>query len=113
MVVDKDVKSDPNADNALLWNLLLLSEVLRIDGAPFVAYAADFEAVLNQTLHMTNTFAHAFACSILERYMKTITSIFPINFCSVQTSLDLPVTDYLPIRVRMLLPSLCGLCAMW
>ena len=62
-------------------------------------HADSIQAVLDRTLHMTNTSAHIFSCNILERYMKSIGSVFPTDCSSVTKSLDTPLSEHLPIRV--------------
>ena len=75
---------------------------MRLNGTPLIQYASDIQSVLDKTLHMTNIQGHKISCLILERYLKTIGSVYPIDSVSVETDLDTPLSEYLPIRVSVI-----------
>ncbi|XP_067941424.1 proteasome activator complex subunit 4B-like [Watersipora subatra] len=113
LTANKDVATDPRTDNSLLWNMLLLSEVIRPDGSELVKYVKEITLVLERTLHMTNFTAHTFACNTLERCLKSLAFIYPRDVTSISSKLNQPIAEYLPIRDWGMACNQEDLCIDW
>ncbi|XP_067941422.1 proteasome activator complex subunit 4-like isoform X2 [Watersipora subatra] len=112
LTATEDVITDSRADNSLLWNLLLLSEVVSTDGPELVKYSGDIAAVLDRTLHMTNSTSHTFACNILHSYMHEVIEMQP-RYVACSEKLDSLSADYIPMRDWGMACNQEDLCIDW
>lgn len=98
-ITAEDLSQEEHLDNEFLWNLKLLSELVRCDGQQLLAYREDLEAVLQATIHLRCKEASELAGSVLRFTLKSLTLTYALDYRSSDTDWDDPHSDVLPIRV--------------
>ncbi|XP_064602863.1 proteasome activator complex subunit 4-like [Liolophura sinensis] len=98
MTAHGNITKDEQLDDSLLWNIVLLSEVVRCDGSVLMNYLDELTEVLKLTLHLTCKQAYELSASTLKSLLRALTLVYPLDFRSVATDVDTPVKDYLAIR---------------
>ncbi|KAK4885236.1 hypothetical protein RN001_001507 [Aquatica leii] len=92
-----DIIKEEQLDDELLYNLLLLSEIL--DGrTELLNYIDRITKILDRTLHMTSTQGSRIAAHILNLVMTSLSFTQPIEYRSCNTSYDVHIKDFLTIR---------------
>ncbi|KAL4612987.1 proteasome activator complex subunit 4B-like [Arapaima gigas] len=95
---NEEVISEEELDKELLWNLQLLSEVTRVDGAELLAYSTQLLQILQVTLQLKSKQGYTLACSLLHHILRSTALIYPTDYCSVPGGFERPFDTYLPIR---------------
>ncbi|XP_052767290.1 proteasome activator complex subunit 4A-like [Mya arenaria] len=85
-------------DDGFLWNLLMLSQLLRCDGSELLPYKEKILEVLPKILRLQCVRGYEIAGKTLMYLLGSLTRIYPLNYRSVPGSVDRPVTEYLAIR---------------
>ncbi|XP_071454240.1 proteasome activator complex subunit 4-like [Hetaerina americana] len=86
-------------DNELLFNMLLLSEVVNCHGDALVPYIPQLMKVLDRTLKLKNCKeAYQMAGLTLKHVLAGLSHVWPIDFRSVPYSYEEPISKKLPIR---------------
>ncbi|XP_021936150.1 proteasome activator complex subunit 4B-like isoform X2 [Zootermopsis nevadensis] len=98
LVESDDVLQEDILDNELLYNLLLLSEVVDCRGSALLPYVATLQQVMDRTLHLTCREGYLSSSCILRHVLSSLTSVTPVDYRSIAGSFDRPVKDYLPIK---------------
>ncbi|XP_068596993.1 proteasome activator complex subunit 4A [Brachionichthys hirsutus] len=94
----EEVLNEEELDKELLWNLQLLSEVIRVEGDKILPYRLDLVQVLQLTLHLKCKQGYTLASKLLYHTLRTLALIYPTEFCSVPGGFQQPINDYLPIK---------------
>uniref|UniRef100_A0A8C9TJ04 Proteasome activator subunit 4 n=1 Tax=Scleropages formosus TaxID=113540 RepID=A0A8C9TJ04_SCLFO len=98
ITANEDILSEEELDKELLWNLQLLSEVTRVDGAELLAYSTELLKVLQVTLQLKSKQGYTLACSLLHHILRSTALIYPTDYCSVPGGFERPFDTYLPIH---------------
>ncbi|KAL4238306.1 Proteasome activator complex subunit 4 [Mactra antiquata] len=85
-------------DDSFLWNLLMFSQLLRCDGSKLIPYKSKIVDVFSYILRLKCIQGYEIAGKSLMYLLRALTLITPLNYCSVEGSLDRPLSEYLPIR---------------
>ncbi|KAL5009261.1 hypothetical protein ScPMuIL_014842 [Solemya velum] len=93
-----DIVNEEQLDNSFMWNLLMLSQVVRCDGAALVNYKHEILEVLVGTLHLKCVQGYETVGQMLRYILRALTMYYPCDFRSISGSLDRPFSDYLAIR---------------
>ncbi|XP_044145613.1 proteasome activator complex subunit 4 isoform X2 [Bufo gargarizans] len=93
-----DVLHEEELDKELLWNLQLLSEITRVDGAKFLPYKDQLVKILQQTLHFTCKQGYTLSCNLLHHLLRSSTLIYPTEYCSIPGGFTKPLSEYFPIK---------------
>ncbi|XP_013404552.1 proteasome activator complex subunit 4 [Lingula anatina] len=93
-----DVQKEEHLDDSLLFNLQLLSEVVRCDGKAFLPFKEDLLHILKKSLHLTSKPGYELARNLLTHLLKALTLIYTVDYRSVTKDWDAPLAEYLPIR---------------
>ncbi|KAK7086905.1 Proteasome activator complex subunit 4 [Halocaridina rubra] len=94
----EEIQKEENLDDEILFNLLLLSELVRCSGQYLVEYVPQIMQVLKQTLHLKCREGYHLAGSVLRFLLKYLSITIPSEYRSLPHKWDLPITEYLPIR---------------
>ncbi|MEQ2177396.1 hypothetical protein GOODEAATRI_003078, partial [Goodea atripinnis] len=95
-------KNDDELDKELLWNLQLLSEVIRVDGEQLLKYQGELERILHVCVSLRCKQAYTLACSLLEHTLRSLSLIYPTEYRSTSGGFN----TNLPIQA-------CGLEVDW
>ncbi|KAI4905889.1 hypothetical protein NFI96_014094 [Prochilodus magdalenae] len=95
---NEEVLNDEKLDKDLLWNLQLLSEVIRVDGKKLLLYSTQLIKILQLTLHLKSKQGYSLACSLLYHTLRSTALIYPIEYCSVPGGFQQPHYQHLPIK---------------
>ncbi|KAF5303620.1 hypothetical protein FQA39_LY09867 [Lamprigera yunnana] len=92
-----DIVKEEQINDELLYNLLLLSEIL--DGhSELVNYIERIIKILDRTLHMASTQGSRLAAHVLNLLMTSLSFSQPLEYRSCSKSYDVPITEFLTIR---------------
>ncbi|XP_068219564.1 proteasome activator complex subunit 4-like isoform X1 [Palaemon carinicauda] len=94
---NEEVQNEENLDDEILFNLLLLSELVRC-GGHLVEYVPQIIPVLQQTLHLKCREGYHLAGSVLRFLLKYLGVSLPSEYRSLSYDWNTPLTEYLPIR---------------
>ncbi|XP_071961962.1 proteasome activator complex subunit 4-like [Antedon mediterranea] len=94
----EEVQNEVELDNELLFNLQVLSEIVRCDSAVLLTYKSTILKVLRATLHLRCKQGYQLASTVLKYFLKAMTIIYPLEYCSNAEGLSRPISEYLPIR---------------
>lgn len=81
-------------------------QVTRVDGDKLLPYRSDLVQILQLTLHLKCKQGYILACNLLHHILRSTALIYPTEYCSVPGGFHKPVSDYLPIKVLMLIESI-------
>lgn len=96
----EDVQKEEILGDELLYNLLILSEV--VDGlSGLLPYVPQIVQVLDRTLHLTCREGYSIAAKLLNHLLLSLTWVRPLELRSLNHSYDKHVKNYLPIRVSL------------
>ncbi|KAK5647619.1 hypothetical protein RI129_002511 [Pyrocoelia pectoralis] len=94
---DDDIIKEEHLNDELLYNLLLLSEIL--DGhSELVNYMERITKILDHTLHMTCTHGSRLSAHILNLVMTSLSFTQPIEYRSCNKPFNQHIKDFLTIR---------------
>ncbi|KAM4716279.1 proteasome activator complex subunit 4B-like [Anableps anableps] len=91
-----ELQNEDELDKELLWNLQLLSEVIRVDGEQLLKYQGELERILRVCVHLRCKRAYTLACSLLEHTLRSLSLIYPTEYRSTSGGFDtdLPIRDW-------------------
>ncbi|GFN96540.1 proteasome activator complex subunit 4 [Plakobranchus ocellatus] len=92
------VYEEEHLDNAFMWNLLILSQLMRCDGVQLLTYKSELLDVIQASVHLKCVQAYEMAGQLLRFLLRSLTQIYPLEFCSVEQDFDQPFENYLSIR---------------
>lgn len=98
LLENKDLQEAQHLDDEVLFNLLLLSELVRCPGAPLLPYIEQLKSVLQQTVRLKCREGYNLAGSVLRYLLKYLCHVVPQEYRSINTSWDRPLQDFLPIK---------------
>ncbi|KAK8724601.1 hypothetical protein OTU49_011168 [Cherax quadricarinatus] len=93
-----EVQNEEHLDDELLFNLLLLSELVRCSGTHLIRYVPQITQVLTRTLHLKSREGYHLAGSVLRYLLKYLGITMPEEYRSMPQQWDVPIADSLPIR---------------
>jgi hypothetical protein len=79
-------------------------KVVDCRGNALLPYMAMLQQVMDRTLHLACREGYLSSSCILRHILSSLTSITPLEYCSVPGSFDRPIKDYLPIKVCIFTP---------
>ncbi|XP_033120997.1 proteasome activator complex subunit 4-like [Anneissia japonica] len=94
----EEAQNEVELDNELLFNLQVLSEIVRCDSSVLLTYKSTILEVLRSTLHLRCKQGYELACNVLKYFLKAMTILYPLEYCSNAEGLGKPISEYLPIR---------------
>ncbi|XP_045600493.2 proteasome activator complex subunit 4 isoform X1 [Procambarus clarkii] len=95
---NEEVQKEEHLDDELLFNLLLLSELVRCSGTFLIKYVPQITQVLTRTLHLKSREGYHLAGSVLRYLLKYLGITMPSEYRSMSQTWDVPIADSLPIR---------------
>lgn len=98
LTANEEVQNEEHLDDELLFNLLLLSELVRCSGCHLIKYVPQITHVLTQTLHLKSREGYQLAGSILGYLLKYLGITIPKEYRSMPHEWDVSFTDSLPIK---------------
>ncbi|XP_015766712.1 PREDICTED: proteasome activator complex subunit 4-like [Acropora digitifera] len=90
------MSQEEEVDDQLLWNLQILSEVVRSSGA--LEYKEKLVAVIKATIHLKCKEAATLGATLLEHMLRPLAKIYPMEWRSVLVDFGTPPTEHLFIR---------------
>ncbi|XP_012728945.2 proteasome activator complex subunit 4B isoform X1 [Fundulus heteroclitus] len=93
---NEELQNEGELDKELLWNLQLLSEVIRVDGEQLLKYQGELERILCVCVSLRCKQAYTLACSLLEHTLRSLSLIYPTEYRSTSGGFntDLPIRDW-------------------
>lgn len=98
LIESDDVLKEEIVDNELLYNMLLLAEVINCRGDHVLQYSAMLERILDRTLHMTCKEGFTLASQLLHNMLSIVSRTWPTEYRSTTEDYDKHVSQYLPVR---------------
>uniref|UniRef100_A0A8C1XAY8 Proteasome activator subunit 4a n=1 Tax=Cyprinus carpio TaxID=7962 RepID=A0A8C1XAY8_CYPCA len=95
---DEEVLNEEELDKELMWNLQLLSEVTRVDGDQLLLYRSQLVQILQLTLHLKCKQGYNLACKLLYHILRSMSLIYPREYCSMPGGVQPHTDTYLPIK---------------
>ncbi|XP_076047764.1 proteasome activator complex subunit 4-like isoform X2 [Oratosquilla oratoria] len=93
-----DVLEEEHLDEELIFNLLLLSEIIRCTGQDIVEYVPRLTEVLSRILYLKCREGYLMAGRTLCHLLKCLTSTLPREYRSTPNTWDTDFKEFLPIR---------------
>ncbi|KAJ7327828.1 Proteasome activator complex subunit 4 [Desmophyllum pertusum] len=90
------VAEEEEVDDQLLWNLQILSEVVRSSGS--LEYKDKLIAAIKSTIHLKCKEAATLGATLLEHMLRPLAKIYPMEWRSVLVDFGTPPTEHLFIR---------------
>ncbi|XP_044171551.1 proteasome activator complex subunit 4-like [Acropora millepora] len=90
------MSQEEEVDDQLLWNLQILSEVVRSSGV--LEYKEKLVAVIKATIHLKCKEAATLGATLLEHMLRPLAKIYPMEWRSVLVDFGTPPTEHLFIR---------------
>uniref|UniRef100_A0A672KRB5 Proteasome activator subunit 4 n=1 Tax=Sinocyclocheilus grahami TaxID=75366 RepID=A0A672KRB5_SINGR len=90
--------NEEELDKELMWNLQLLSEVTRVDGDQLLLYRSQLVQILQLTLHLKCKQGYNLACKLLYHILRSMSLIYPREYCSMSGGVQQHTDTYLPIK---------------
>ncbi|RWR98830.1 proteasome activator complex subunit 4-like protein, partial [Dinothrombium tinctorium] len=81
-----DVLHEDHLDQQLVFNLLVLSEIVRCDGHHLLNYKDSIVQVLRRTLLLKSRYGYILACSLLHYTLKSLAFLYPLDYRSIPQS---------------------------
>uniref|UniRef100_A0A8C1X8K8 Proteasome activator subunit 4a n=1 Tax=Cyprinus carpio TaxID=7962 RepID=A0A8C1X8K8_CYPCA len=94
----EEVLNEEELDKELMWNLQLLSEVTRVDGDQLLLYRSQLVQILQLTLHLKCKQGYNLACKLLYHILRSMSLIYPREYCSMPGGVQPHTDTYLPIK---------------
>lgn len=100
----------PSFRNQLCLTLLVSvpPQVTRVDGDKILPYRSELVQILQLTLHLKCKQGYTLACNLLHHILRSSALIYPTEYCSVPGGFHQPITDYLPIKVHIVIACICA-----
>ncbi|XP_056326451.1 proteasome activator complex subunit 4A isoform X1 [Danio aesculapii] len=98
IAANEEVLNEEELDKELMWNLQLLSEVVRVDGDQLLLYRSQLVQILQLTLHLKCKQGYSLACKLLYHILRSTSLIYPREYCSVPGGIQQHTDTYLPIQ---------------
>ncbi|XP_029642324.1 proteasome activator complex subunit 4 [Octopus sinensis] len=98
LAANEDIKEEEKLDVELLWNILMLSQVVRAPGHTLLSFVDDLTDLLSPLLELKCVEAYEYSTSTLRYLLRSLTNIYPLDFRSVPVDIDAPLTEHLIIR---------------
>ncbi|XP_062621766.1 LOW QUALITY PROTEIN: proteasome activator complex subunit 4B-like [Saccostrea cucullata] len=98
MTEHEEYKTEEHLDDGFLWNLLMLSQLVRCNGEALLPYKDQLLEVLQMTLHLKCVQGYELSCQLMRYTLRALTLHFPLDYRSVAGSFDRPVSEYLAIN---------------
>jgi len=93
-----DVKSDDNLDDELKFQLVLMTELVRVPGKFLLPHLREIESVLSSAMPLTSKEGLAMTGAVLRNTLRALSSIAPVEYKSVVDGYDQPIEDHLYIN---------------
>ncbi|XP_068688324.1 proteasome activator complex subunit 4-like isoform X1 [Montipora foliosa] len=90
------MSEEEEVDDQLLWNLQILSEVVRSSGA--LEYKEKLIAAIKSTIHLKCKEAATLGATLLEHMLRPLAKIYPVEWRSLLVDFGTPPTEHLFIR---------------
>lgn len=90
------VADEEEVDDQLLWNLQLLSEVVRSSGA--LEYKDKLITAIKGTIHLKCKEAATLGATLLEHLLRPLAKIYPMEWRSILVDFGTPPSEHLFIR---------------
>ncbi|GLH02190.1 Proteasome activator complex subunit 4 [Gryllus bimaculatus] len=94
----EDILKEETLDNELLYNLVVLSEIVDCPGKFLLPHVPTLKKVLDRTLHLTCREGHTIAARLMHLTLNSLCSTVPLEFRSVPQTFAEDIKDYLPVR---------------
>lgn len=94
----EDVKKEEQLDDSFVWNLQMLSQLVRCNGRELLPYKEELFEVLGHVLQLKCVLGYDLAGQLLCYILRALTLDYILNFQSVAGSYDRPVSEHLAIR---------------
>jgi len=98
MTSAEGIEEEETVDSELLWNLEILSELVRCTGKELLPYIPQFEEIINSTLPLKCKKAYARSAKILKGILTFLSQIYPDEWRSTPETFDLPPDKHLYVR---------------
>ncbi|CAL4101951.1 unnamed protein product, partial [Meganyctiphanes norvegica] len=98
LMENKDLQDAQHLDDEVLFNLLLLSELVRCPGTPLLAYIEQIQDVLKATVKLKCREGYRLAGTVLRYLLKYLSSVVPQEYRSINTTWDRPLQEFLPTQ---------------
>ncbi|XP_077299850.1 proteasome activator complex subunit 4-like isoform X2 [Arctopsyche grandis] len=95
---NQEIFKEESLDKKLLFNLLLLSQVVERNGIDLLPYLAQIMDVLDKTLKLISKEGYTFACTTLRNVIMCLCNLYPEKCRSSDKDYDAHVKDFLAIR---------------
>uniref|UniRef100_A0A8C1B7R2 Proteasome activator subunit 4 n=1 Tax=Cyprinus carpio carpio TaxID=630221 RepID=A0A8C1B7R2_CYPCA len=95
---NEEVLNEEELDKELMWNLQLFSEVTRVGGDQLLVYRSQLVQILQLTLHLKCKQGYNLACKLLYHILRSMSIIYPREYCSVPGGVQQHSDTYLPIK---------------
>ncbi|KAJ8044540.1 Proteasome activator complex subunit 4 [Holothuria leucospilota] len=93
-----EMQEEEHLDKEVLFNLLLLSEIVHFSTHELLNYKELVFEVLEKSLHLTCKEGYQRGCFILKNFLLSMTETYPTDHRSIAEGFDRPLETYLPIR---------------
>ncbi|XP_067680549.1 proteasome activator complex subunit 4-like [Haliotis asinina] len=93
-----DVQKEEHLDDSFLWNLQMLTQLVRCNGKELLQYKDSLEEVLSLTLTLQCVQGYEMAGMLLRYLLRALVLTYPQEYRSTSHSFDRPLEEYLPIR---------------
>ncbi|XP_060063003.1 proteasome activator complex subunit 4-like [Ylistrum balloti] len=94
----EDLKNEEQLDDSFLWNLIMLPQLVRCDGAALLPYKVELLEIIQMTLHLKCIQGYELAGQLLRYLLRALTLIYPLDYKSCAGSLDKPFSEWLAIN---------------
>lgn len=93
-----EVATEEHLDNSFLWDILMLSQLMRCNGSYLLPYKDVLLQTLGPVLSLQSQQGYEIGGQVLRFLLRAMSFTYPVDFRSVTQDIDQPVQDYLPIR---------------
>uniref|UniRef100_A0A914WJL6 Proteasome activator Blm10 mid region domain-containing protein n=1 Tax=Plectus sambesii TaxID=2011161 RepID=A0A914WJL6_9BILA len=96
--VSEDTHTEEEVDSAVIWYIVLASQLVRVSGAQIVRFRAEILELLSLVMPLKCRQAHDIACTLLENVLIVLTTHYVDMHEFNRRKLDQPFEKFLPIR---------------
>ncbi|KAL8607379.1 hypothetical protein ACOMHN_024404 [Nucella lapillus] len=93
-----EVATEEHLDNSFLWNIVMLSQLMRCNGSHLLPYREVLQETLGPVLSLQSQQGYEAGGQLLRFTLRAMSFTYPVHFRSVTADIDQPLQDYLPIR---------------
>ncbi|XP_076463728.1 proteasome activator complex subunit 4B-like [Babylonia areolata] len=90
--------TEEHLDNSFLWNILMVSQLMRCNGSHLLPYRVILLETLGPVLSLHSQQGYEIGGQVLRFMLRAMSFTYPVDFRSVTAGIDQPLTDFLPIR---------------